>query len=102
MVDSLSIPTGAITPVAGTPFNFRTPTAIGARIDSKHEQLRFGRGYDHNWMLDRNGRTGLVHAARVIDSTSGRTMDVTTTEPGQRVQSRTDFASGVLTTGTTP
>ena len=81
-VDSTLIPTGVVTPVAGTPFDFRTPTAIGARIGAKDTQLRFGRGYDHNWVLDRNGRTGLVHAVRVVDTTSGRTLDITTTEPG--------------------
>ena len=81
-VDSTLIPTGELAPVAGTPFDFRTPTAIGARIDQAHEQLKFGGGYDHNWVLDRNGRTGLVHAARVLEPTTGRTLDISTTEPG--------------------
>lgn len=81
-VDASLIPTGALTPVAGTPFDFRTPTAIGARIDANDAQLRFGQGYDHNWVLDRNGQQGLVHAVRVVDTTSGRTLDMTTTEPG--------------------
>jgi aldose 1-epimerase len=81
-VDSTLIPTGEIAPIAGTPFDFRTPARVGARIDAQHPQLRYGRGYDHTWMLDRAGRTGLVHAARVVDSTSGRTLDVSTTEPG--------------------
>jgi len=81
-VDSTLIPTGAVTPVAGTPFDFRTPTAIGARIDAKDTQLRFGRGYDHNWVLDRKGSSGLLHAVRVVDTTSGRTLDIATTEPG--------------------
>jgi aldose 1-epimerase len=81
-VDSTLIPTGEVVPVAGTPFDFRTPTAIGARIDAAHEQLKFGGGYDHNWVLDRNGRTGLVHAARVAEPTTGRTLDIATTEPG--------------------
>jgi aldose 1-epimerase len=81
-VDSSLIPTGVVTPVAGTPFDFRTPTAIGVRIETKDTQLRYGKGYDHNWVLDRNGRTGLVHAVRVVDTTSGRTLDMTTTEPG--------------------
>ena len=81
-VDSTLIPTGAVMPVAGTPFDFRTPTPIGARIDAKDTQLRFGRGYDHNWVLDRGGGSGLAHAARVVDPTSGRTLDIATTEPG--------------------
>ena len=81
-VDSTLIPTGEIAAVAGTPFDFRTPTAIGARIDQPHPQLRYGRGYDHNWVLDRGGRAGLVHAARLLDPSTGRTLDVSTTEPG--------------------
>jgi aldose 1-epimerase len=81
-VDSTLIPTGAVTSVAGTPFDFRTPTAIGARIDAKDTQLRFGKGYDHNWVLDRTGASGLAHAVRVVDPTSGRTLDIATTEPG--------------------
>ncbi len=81
-VDSTLIPTGEIAPVAGTPFDFRKPTAIGARVGQTNTQLRYGKGYDHNWVLDRGGRTGLVHAARVVDSASGRTLDVATTEPG--------------------
>ena len=81
-VDSTLIPTGAVTPVDGTPFDFRSATAIGGRIDAKDTQLRFGRGYDHNWVLDRHGRTGLIHAVRVVDPTSGRALDIATTEPG--------------------
>jgi aldose 1-epimerase len=81
-VDSTLIPTGAVMPVAGTPFDFRTPASIGARIDAKDTQLRFGKGYDHNWVLDRKSAAGLVHAVRVVDPTSGRTLDIATTEPG--------------------
>ena len=77
--DETQIPTGEIAPVAGTPFDFRKPTAVGARIDADHEQIRRGKGYDHNFVL--NG-AGLRHAARVVDPASGRTMDVATTEPG--------------------
>ena len=80
-VDSTLIPTGALAPVAGTPFDFTTPTAIGARIAQDDEQLRRGRGYDHNFVLTRTG-SGLVHAARVVEPTTGRTLDVSTTEPG--------------------
>jgi len=84
-VDSTLIPTGDIATVAGTPFDFRRPTAIGARINESDAQLRFGRGYDHNWVLDRDrvaGADSLVHAARLEDPSSGRVLDVSTTEPG--------------------
>jgi aldose 1-epimerase len=80
-VDSTLIPTGELAPVEGTPFDFRKSTAIGARIDQAHEQLKFGRGYDHNWVLTRNG-AGLRPAARVVDPRGGRTLTVATTEPG--------------------
>jgi len=82
-IDSTSIPTGELPSVAGTPFDFRTPTSIGARIDQSDPQLKNGRGYDHNFVLNRpQGSTGLVHAAHVVDPTSGRTLDVSTTQPG--------------------
>ena len=80
-VDAGSIPTGEIASVAGTPFDFRQETPIGARIDADHEQLRIGTGYDHNFVLRKSG-AGLSHAVRVVDPSSGRTMDVSTTEPG--------------------
>jgi aldose 1-epimerase len=80
-VDSTLISTGAIAPVAGTPFDFRSATAIGARIDQEQEQLRHGLGYDHNFVLNREDST-VTHAARVYDPQTGRLMDVYTTEPG--------------------
>jgi aldose 1-epimerase len=80
-VDSTQLPTGAILPLTGTPLEFRRPTALGARIDADDPQLRWGRGYDHNFVLRRQG-SGLVHAARVVEPSSGRTLDVYTTEPG--------------------
>lgn len=79
-VDASLIPTG-IAPVDGTPFDFRMPTAIGARISANDPQLRNGNGYDHNFVLDRNG-SGLSLAARVAEPTSGRVLEVSTTEPG--------------------
>jgi aldose 1-epimerase len=85
------IPTGELAPVAGTPFDFRRPTPIGARIDADDEQIRRGRGYDHNFVL--NGSRGTAsttrprHAARLVDPTSGRTLDVATTEPGLQLYS---------------
>jgi aldose 1-epimerase len=80
-VDTTLIPTGELAPVAGTPFDFRTPTAIGARISQSNVQLRRGKGYDHNFVLNRTG-TGLQHAHRVLDPRTGRTLDIATTEPG--------------------
>ncbi len=83
--DDTQIPTGALAPVAGTPFDFRTPRAIGARIDADDEQLRRGKGYDHNFVLREWTATAapsLHHAARLVDPSSGRTLDVATTEPG--------------------
>ena len=79
--DAGSIPTGEIRKVKGTPFDFLAETAIGDRIDQADEQLKFGSGYDHNWVLNRTGKApGL--AAVVYEPTSGRVMEVLTTEPG--------------------
>jgi aldose 1-epimerase len=94
-VDATLIPTGRIAPVAGTPFDFRDPTAIGARIRDDHPQIVIGRGYDHNYVLDRNGRKGLVLAARVTDPDSGRVLEITTTEPGMQFYSG-NFLDGTL------
>ena len=80
-VNDTLIPTGELAPVAGTPFDFRKPTAIGARIDQDNPQLKNGKGYDHNWVLNRKG-TGLELAARLTDPKSGRTLEISTTEPG--------------------
>jgi aldose 1-epimerase len=80
-VDATLIPTGKLDPVAGTPMDFRKPTAIGARNRSNFQQIVYGRGYDHNWVLDRRS-SGLEVAARVSDAASGRTLTVSTTEPG--------------------
>ena len=75
------IPTGELPGVAGTPMDFRKPTRIGARIDAAFEQLKFGMGYDHNWVLNKP-KPGLSLAARLHDPSSGRVMEVLTTEPG--------------------
>ena len=75
------IPTGVIVPVEGTPFDFRTPRRIGERINADDEQLRFGGGYDHNYVLD-NPVGRLVKAAEVHEQTTGRRIEVWTTEPG--------------------
>jgi len=75
------IPTGELASVAGTPFDFRTKTAVGARIDANNEQLKLAGGYDHNWVLNRSG-DGLSAAARVEDPASGRFLETYTVEPG--------------------
>ena len=81
-VDAGLIPTGELKKVEDTPFDFRKPTAIGARIDASDEQIKLGGGYDHNFVVNRKAATGLSLAARVSDAASGRTMEVWTTEPG--------------------
>lgn len=92
--DSGSIPTGELRSVVGTPFNFLTATAIGARIDQDEEQLRLGNGYDHNFVV--NGRPGtLRQAATVYEPTSGRVMGVWTTEPGMQFYTG-NFLDGTL------
>jgi aldose 1-epimerase len=80
-VDSGLIPPGELRPVEGSPMDFRTPVAIGARIGQDEEQLIFGGGYDHNWVLNSSDGS-LALAARVYEPTTGRVMEVMTTEPG--------------------
>ena len=80
-VDATLIPTGELRSVADTPFDFRKPVAIGARIDAKDEQIQFGGGYDHNFVV--RGAAGTLRlAARVVDKKSGRVLETYTTEPG--------------------
>jgi aldose 1-epimerase len=88
-VDAAMIPTGELAPVDGTPFDFRRPTAIGARIDADHPQLKRALGYDHNFVLK---DSGLRLAARVVEPTSGRTLQVDTTEPGVQFYSGNKLA----------
>lgn len=92
--DAGSIPTGELRSVKGTPMDFTKATAIGARINQDDEQLRFGKGYDHNWVLNRKG-AGLTLAATAYDQTSGRLLSMYTTEPG------TQFYSGNFLDGST-
>ena len=81
--DAGAIPTGELRSVKGTPFDFARPTAIGARINADDEQLKFGNGYDHNFVLD--GRMGVLRrVAEVYEPTTGRVMEVWTTEPGMQ------------------
>ena len=94
-VDDTLIPTGELAAVQGTPFDFLKGTAIGARIATDNAQLKNGRGYDHNWVLDRTG-SGLQPAARLVDPKSGRTLEVATTEPGLQFYSG-NFLDGTIT-----
>jgi aldose 1-epimerase len=94
-VDATLIPTGELASVDGTPFDFRKATAVGARIDQPHPQLKNGNGYDHNFVL--NGKAGVLRAAaRIADPKSGRTVDISTTEPGVQFYTG-NFLDGTLT-----
>jgi len=94
--DPTLIPTGAIDSVVGTPFDFRTPHAIGARIRNDDPQLKIGRGYDHNWVLNRApGSTNMVKAAVLRDPASGRVLRISTKEPGIQFYSG-NFLDGTL------
>ena len=81
-IDATSIPTGELRSVKGTPFDFTNSTAIGARIDQDDQQLKLGRGYDHNWVLNNGTPGSLFLAAQAYDQHSGRVLEVLTTEPG--------------------
>jgi aldose 1-epimerase len=81
-IDATSIPTGELRSVKGTPFDFTNSTAIGARIDQDDQQLKVGRGYDHNWVLNNGTPGSLFLAAQAYDQHSGRVLEVLTTEPG--------------------
>ncbi len=94
-VDAGLITTGEILPVKGTPMDFTKPTAIGARIDNDFEQLKFGGGYDHNWVLNKKG-SEMSLAAKVYEPTSGRVMEVWTNEPGVQFYAG-NFLDGTLT-----
>lgn len=93
-VDETLIPAGQLATVQGTPFDFRKPTAIGARINADDVQLRNGKGYDHNWVLDRTG-AGLERAGRVVEPKTGRTLEIATTEPGIQFYSG-NFLDGTI------
>jgi aldose 1-epimerase len=94
-IDSESIPTGELTPVTGTPFDFRLPRQIGERIGQPDKQLRHGSGYDHNLVLNRPQGTGLTRAARVSEPVSGRVLELWTQEPGVQFYSG-NFLDGSL------
>ncbi|HUU14947.1 MAG TPA: aldose epimerase family protein [Terriglobia bacterium] len=94
-VDSNLIPTGEIRKVAGTPFDFTKPTAVGARINQDDEQLKLAGGYDHDFVINRRGEEPSL-AARVYEPTSGRVLEVSTTQPGVQLYTG-NFLDGTLT-----
>jgi aldose 1-epimerase len=94
-VDSGLIPTGELKPVKGTPFDFTTPEVIGARIEAKDEQIKLGGGYDHNFVLNKTGKE-MTLAAVASDLTSGRVMEVSTTEPAVQFYTG-NFLDGTVT-----
>lgn len=94
-VDSTLIPTGMIEDVTGTPLDFRTPVAIGDRIDADDQQIRYGMGYDHNWVLNKAGDE-MSLAAKVEEPVSGRVMEIYTNEPGIQFYAG-NFLDGTIT-----
>jgi aldose 1-epimerase len=94
-VDNKLIPTGELATVEGTPFDFRKPTAVGARISDDNDQLKKGGGYDHNWVLDSGGGK-LAEAAEVYEPSSGRVMQVLTDQPGVQFYTG-NFLDGSIT-----
>lgn len=96
-IDATLIPTGRLAPLAGTPLDFTQAAAIGRRIDDPHEQLKFGLGYDHNYVINRGDVAGgLVLAAKVKEPSTGRVMEVLTDQPGIQFYSG-NFLDGRLT-----
>ncbi|HEV2133967.1 MAG TPA: aldose epimerase family protein [Terracidiphilus sp.] len=93
-VDATLIPTGELRPVKGTPFDFTRASMVGERIEQNNEQLKLAGGYDHNFVIDRSNEKGLVKAAEVYEPSTGRDMEVFTTEPGVQ------FYSGNFLDGT--
>jgi aldose 1-epimerase len=94
-VDAGSIPTGELRDVSGSPFDFRQSSVIGSRIGEKDEQLSYGKGYDHNWVLDEAG-SGLKLAAAVYEPQSGRVMEVFTTEPATQFYSGNNLDGSIV------
>jgi len=94
-VDETLIPTGEIKPVEGTPFDFRTPTVVGSRINDDDPQLKAGKGYDHCWVFDKDDNS-LALGATLYEPVSGRYMEMYTTEPGTQVYTG-NFLDGSVT-----
>ena len=94
-VDQTLITTGEITPVENTPMDFRKPTAIGLHINDKDVQLEFGKGYDHNWVLNNYTKGGVSKVASLYDSVSGRFMEILSDQPGLQFYSG-NFLNGTI------
>ena len=94
-VDKNLIPTGELRPVKDTPLDFTSPRKIGERIDDKYDQIALGHGYDHNFVINRKG-PGMVLAARVYEPSSGRVLEVSTTQPGLQFYTG-NFLDGTVT-----
>ena len=97
-----SIPTGELRSVEGTPFDFRRPTTIGARLNQVDEQLSYGHGYDQNFVLNRRDESALSLAARVLEPQSRRVMEVWTTEPGLQLYCGNFLDGSIRGKGGTP
>ncbi|MGH9802819.1 MAG: aldose epimerase family protein, partial [Blastocatellia bacterium] len=97
-VDKTLIPTGKMSPVAGTPFDFTKLTAIGARINDPNEQLMLGKGYDHNFVLDTGGKLS-VQAVEVYEPTTGRVMEVFTDQPGVQLYTANHLDGSIIGKG---
>ena len=91
--DATAIPTGEILKVEGTPFDFRKPKTFGKEINADNEQIKFGHGYDHNYVLNKKEEGELSFAARITEPKSGRTLECYTTEPGMQLYTA-NFATG--------
>lgn len=94
-IDAASIPLGTLSPVTGTPFDFRTPRPIGERVGQPDKQLRHGRGYDHNFVLNKPNGREMTRAAHVLEPGSGRVLELFTEEPGLQFYSG-NFLDGSL------
>ena len=94
-IDEALLPTGEVAPVTETPFDFTSATALGARIDDDFDQLRIARGYDHNFVIDREDGRSIIPVAWVEEQRSGRTLEIQTTEPGLQLYSG-NFLDGSL------
>ncbi len=95
-VNDAQIPVGEPMPVASTPFDFRSPRAIGELINTEHEQIKNGFGYDHNFLINQKAHKAITLAARVEENTTGRVLEVFTEEPGVQFYSG-NFLDGTLT-----
>ena len=94
-IDEALLPTGEVASVSETPFDFTSATALGARIDDDFDQLRIARGYDHNFVLDREDLRSIIPVAWVEERRCGRTLEIQTTEPGLQLYSG-NFLDGSL------